>query len=367
MIIGNMKMIRFCTFVVLLLSVSVGGRAQKLLVQDTEGNPIPYAHILSHSGAVLEMTNLDGTVDMTPIRDQAEGKPVTVTHVAFKPVDLSLAEAGQTQKVEMEEADFSMDEVVVSPKDYLYVQTYYRVIYMKDDTVVYYRSGLIDNTYDVKKKSLKTDSRHFSKANMGLIKFVLDKLAGGRLEDRCRLPVKSGKGSSEISRSKVSPTREELSIGGQKCGFVVIDRESRQQRMSVDMNVVLRHYFEKEGKQKRLKRQEQKKNDVSNYYVVYQTDEEGHYGIEDFKMLQYHIDYDSYDRVDKKDEHTRIWLESYNTDRAYVTKKELKERKKQNRREMNIESMRQFELDHGVPPLAPQFQQRLDVLFKKAE
>ena len=51
-------------------------------------------------------------------------------------------------------------------------------------------------------------------------------------------------------------------------------------------------------------------------------------------------------------------------DRAYVTKTELKDRKKANKMKLNYANIRQFERDHNIPALAPAVQQKLNELWK---
>lgn len=363
-----MKLMKWGVLTLVLLCTTLNAVAQKLQFKDTEGNPVGFVNVLSHSGTVVGMSDSDGAVDITPMASSIEGKPVTVTHIAFKPQTFTVGDATSVRDVILEDASFEIPEVTVTPKDYIYVQTYYRMLYMQDDTVLYYRSGLIDNTYDVKKKSLKTDSHHFSKAIYGVLKFAIDKLTGSTLEGYADLPeLNDNKGKSKFEVTEETPGRERVSYKGKLVGYNVLDLQDRQKRLSVDMDAVKRIHYEELEKEKKLKRMDNKKNVKNNYYRVYQTDSEGHYGVEDFMMTQWLDDYDKVNNANNKSEHIRIWIESFSTDRAYVTKQELKERKKANRREMTISSMRQFEQEHNIPPYAPQIQQRLDVLFKKAK
>ncbi|MBR1666106.1 MAG: hypothetical protein IJ699_07800 [Bacteroidaceae bacterium] len=361
-----MKPKRLWSLTLLLLINTFHAAAQQLLITDDEGNPVGFAHVLNHNGTVLSVSNLDGTADLTPMSDQIEGKPVTITHVAFKPrtINIDPATTG-TRTVALEETDFDMPELTVTPKDFIYVQTYYRVLYMRDDTVTYYRAGLVDNVYDVKKKKLNTDSRHFSKAEIGLLKVLINKLAGSTIESYAELSIPSGK--REITSTPAGPGRTRLDYHGVDIGTRIQDFESHQLRTSIDMEALAKQKYKEEGKEKKLKRMEEDKNVVNNRTIVYQMDDEGKSTFEDFMMSEWHNEFDSYSRANKKYQHVIIWLESYNVDRAYVTKKELKERKAQNRREMNLDSMRQLEQERGVPALAPQLQRRLDVLFKKAK
>ena len=67
---------------------------------------------------------------------------------------------------------------------------------------------------------------------------------------------------------------------------------------------------------------------------------------------------------DGKTEHIIIAMQVFSTDRAYVTKTELKDRKKANKMKLNYANIRQFERDHNIPALAPAVQQKLNELWK---
>ena len=79
-------------------------------------------------------------------------------------------------------------------------------------------------------------------------------------------------------------------------------------------------------------------------------------------MMQNMTQWDTED--DGKTEHIIIALQVFSTDRAYVTKTELKDRKKANKMKLNYANIRQFERDHTIPALAPAVQQKLNELWK---
>ena len=361
-----MKQTRLFTLIVLLLTCALPTMAQKLKVQDAEGNPVGYAQIINHEGIVLGMTNLEGDADLTSTQHLIHNEPITITHVGFAHTNIQVtAGATDVKTVTLEDSNYSMNEVTVTPKDFIYVQTYYRVLFMTDDTVSYYRSGLIDNIYNVKKKTMKTESRHFSKAEFGLLKVLVNKLLGKTLEKHGSLPVRS-----EKARLVVTPEekgRSSISYNGVTIGSRIKDFTNHQARTDIDMEVLTKKILEEKDKKKALQRMAARWNVNNNLTTIYHMDDEGKTAIEDFMMSQWHDSFDRYSKIDKKDEHVIIWLESYNVDRAYLTKQELKERKKKNRREMNITSMRQFEKERGVPAWAPQIERCLDVLFKKSK
>ena len=108
-----------------------------------------------------------------------------------------------------------------------------------------------------------------------------------------------------------------------------------------------------------------KRNVDDNFYMVYRIDDEGRYGVEDFIMSQWHDDYDKYDKIYKKDEHIRIWLESYSIDREYVDKQELKEKKKANKVKMSWAAIQELESKHNIPSLPAKALEEIKKLFDK--
>ena len=76
-------------------------------------------------------------------------------------------------------------------------------------------------------------------------------------------------------------------------------------------------------------------------------------------------DYDKYDKIYKKDEHIRIWLESYSIDREYVDKQELKEKKKANKVKMSWAAIQELESKHNIPVLPAKALEEIKKLFDK--
>ena len=99
--------------------------------------------------------------------------------------------------------------------------------------------------------------------------------------------------------------------------------------------------------------------------MVYQIDDDGKCRPEDFVSKQIRFDYDKCSRALKKDEHHRLWVEVYSTDRAYVDKKELKEKIRDNKVKMDYQNLMEFEKNHGIPPLPENAQKSLQELVSK--
>ena len=54
----------------------------------------------------------------------------------------------------------------------------------------------------------------------------------------------------------------------------------------------------------------------------------------------------------------------FTTDRAYVTKEELKQMKKDNKMKMTYQNIQKFERDHKIPALSPEFLNRIQEIVK---
>ena len=129
---------------------------------------------------------------------------------------------------------------------------------------------------------------------------------------------------------------------------------------------MLLHYLEVHGKDKLLakkeKRDAKKQNRADTDYSIYRIDEDGNYGPEDFVMME---SLNSYDKVDDGEtDHYINGLQVYAIERAYVTKEELKQRKKDNKMKMTLSNIQQFERKHNIPALSPAIQKAIEGLTK---
>ena len=60
-----------------------------------------------------------------------------------------------------------------------------------------------------------------------------------------------------------------------------------------------------------------------------------------------------------------ILLQCYATDRNYIDKSEYKQLRKDNKVDMNIFEIKQFEQGHNIPPMEAEIQAQIDKLFEK--
>lgn len=344
--------------------IAIGAKAQKIEVVDTDGNGIPYASILTPDADYIGVTNLEGILS-----DAKGAKDITVSHVAFKTKRVKLD--GKDVRITLEEADFSLEEITVEPKPFIYVQTYYRLyIHNEEDGIIYYRAGLTDNCYDPKKKVVTAKTSHISKAKMAIIKAIvgmlgsaldeLSQIKAEKVEDRI---LKKGK-LMGMTITDVAPSKKRIDDKWGTLGYITDDKDSGLRRFSYDFHKLFMHYMEAKGMDKELakkkKRDEKKKNRTETDYSVYQIDENGNYGPEDFVMMEDLTNYDV--EEDGKTVHSINGMQVYTIERAYVTKEELKLRKKQNKMKMTLQNIKQFEQQHNIPPLPASVQKAIDGL-----
>lgn len=346
----------------ILFVAAIGARAQRIEVVDTDGNGVAYATVLNSDAEFIGTTSLEGI-----LADARGAKSITVSHVAFKSKEVKLD--GRDVRVVLDDADFNLAEIVVQPKPLVYVQTYYRMyVYSEKEGIIYYRAGLTDNAYDPQKKKVTASTSHLAKAKkvivktlLGLLGSLLDEISHiktGKVEDRM---LEKGK-EIGLTITEESPGRKRIDDKWGTLGYITDDKEDGVRRISYDSQKLVLHYMEAEGKEKELARKEnrdaKRTNRTKTNYCVYQIDENGNYDPEDFVVLENLTSYDEED--DGETDHFINGLQVYSIERAYVTKEELKQRKKQNKMKMTLPNIKQFERQRGIPPLHPSVQKAID-------
>ena len=342
--------------------VAISTKAQKIEVVDSDGNAVPYASVLTADAEYIGITDLEGV-----LADAKGAKSVTISHVAFKPKDVKLN--GKDIRITLEDADFNLEEIVVQPKPMVYVQTYFRMyVYSEEDGIIYYRAGLTDNAYNPQTNKVSASTSHIAKAKKAYIKTIVGMFGGlldqlsqikpTKLEERI---LKKGKDIG-LTITDLAPGKKRIADKWGTLGYITDDKEAGLRRFSYDFHMIVLHYMEAKGMEKELakmkKKDEKKKNRTETDYYVYQIDENGNYGPEDFVMLE---DLTSYDEEeDGKNVHHINGMQVYTIERAYVTKEELKQRKKANKMKMTMQNIKQFERQHNIPPLPASVQKAID-------
>jgi hypothetical protein len=348
------------------LLIAVYANAQRIQVVDTDGMPIAAVCVTNEKGALVGSTDNEGWLD------NAKGvKHLFFSHVAFKPVDVNI-DTIPSMTVVMQDENFQLSELEVKPKELLYVQTYFRCVYVCDEGPLYFRAGVVDNTYELAKQKITAKTRSVSRGD-GILRFLLSTLAGHYIDKWARIDTTTrykkilkdvDKGSLFIAedpsgRRVVSDTISVL-------GYIDDDMMAGQRTTSFDHWTYDDHIEATKAAAKAAKTgkkpKEKKKKDSTNrgYFELYNINENGQSRIDDLVMKQILVS-GHFDRIDQD---YILLLETYTIGRDYIDKKEFKQTRKSNEVEMDINELRQLEQAHNIPPLAPNLKAAVDQLFK---
>ena len=355
--------------VLLTLVVAFAAHAQRIQVVDTDGMPIAAVCVTNEKGALVGTTDHDGWLE-----DAKGQKHLFFSHVAFMDMDIHV-DAITDGRVVMQDENFEMPELVVKPKELLYVQTYFRCVYVCDEGPLYFRAGVVDNTYEIAKQKISAKTRSVSKGMNGLLRFLLSTLAGHLIDEWARIDtltyhkrILKDVEEGSLFINKEASGRLIVSDTVSVLGYIDDDLQAGQRTTNFDRWAYADHKeatkaaakAAKSGKQPKEKKKEYS-NDFQSYYEVYNINENGQSRIDDLVMKQILVS----GHFDRTDQDYIILLETYTIGRDYIDKKEFKQTRKDNKVEMDINELRQLEKNHHIPPLAPNLKAAVDELFKK--
>ena len=343
-------------------------QAQRLQVIDSDGNPIAYVCVTNERGALVGSTDTEGWLE------DAKGNAVlNLSHIAFEDMTIRLADV-VNGRVVMKDVDFNLPDIEVKPKELAYVQTYYRLIYFDDDGPIYYRGGVIDNAYEFAKEKTQSKTRSLSRGENGLIRFLISTLVGRYIDKLGQIQKESTyqrllryQTEGKLSIAEDVAGRQIVSDTVSVLGYIDTDTIARQRTTSFNMWAYNDHVkatkeaakAAAKGKQPKEKKDKSMTEDL--YYEVYRIDSEGRSRIDDFVMRQLQV----IGQRESNGNQFMIFLQAYTTDRDYVDKKEYKQLRKDNKVDMEICELKQFEQAHNIPALAPNVQMQIDKLFEK--
>ena len=353
------KKLSLISFILFLSVLSLN--AQRIQVVDTDGLPIAQVCVTNEKGVFIGTTDNDGWLE-----DTRGAQVLNLSHIAFQDIAVPFANVVDNRIV-MEDVEYVLPNVEVKPKELAYVQTYFRLIYLDDDGPLYYRGGVIDNTYEFANHKTSSKTRSLSKGESGLLRFLISSIVGKRID-------KLGQLSEIPTYQKILKYAEEglvtltnepsgrIIVSDSVCtlGYIDTDTVARTRTTSFNNRKFLANRKNAEDKAKGKKVKERKEKDET-YYEVYRIDEDGRSRNDDFIMRQWQIS------TEHSHSSTRymILLQAYATDYAYVDKKEYKQLRKENKVDMEIEELRRFEKAHNIPVLAPDVKAAVDKLFEK--
>lgn len=346
--------------VLLFLSV-LSLNAQRIQVVDSDGRPIASVCVTNEKGVFVGTTDNNGWLE-----DTRGAQVLNLSHIAFQDIAVPIADIAGNRVV-MEDVEYVLPDVEVKPKELAYVQTYFRLIYLDDDGPIYYRGGVIDNTYEFAKRKTSSKTRSLSKGKSGFVRFMISSIVGkyidkmGQLSDVPAYQKILNYAEQGLLTLTTEPSGR-IIVSDSVCTLGYIDTDTVARTRTTSFNARKFHDNRKnaEAKAKGKKVKETKERDET-YFEVCRIDEEGRSRNDDFIMRQWQIS------TEHSHSSTRymILLQAYATSYDYIDKKEYKQLRKDNEVDMKIDELRNFEKAHKIPVLAPDVKAAVDKLFEK--
>lgn len=351
-------------FLATILLVAISAKAQKITVVDSDGNGIHLVTVLTEDGNMIGTTDLSGT-----ILDVKGAKKIGLTHVAYKPRVVDVASL-QDGKVTMEDLDYSLAEVVVKPKPYAYVETFYRVYAFIGDSLCYFKEGIMPNAYDVEKKKVRAGSYSNSKGEFYLTEGIsitwaarAEELNAGLIHTDAAESLKpGGKAAAKYFTTLTDEGGGKLRISNAEgtVGYIYEDKE--QTRLTLD-GAKAQIYRNKVLGQERVMKLREKKDYEYQFVEVFNRNADGTSDITDFVMYSNHWEWNG------GNGRRKLIIETYATERGYMDKKQFKEKKdelkKKYKTPMSLDQLDAYATSHGIPALVPSLRKAAERMPRK--
>ena len=338
------------------IMAAMSAQAQKIQIVDNDGNAIPLVSVMTEDGTLIGTTDLDGV-----LADVKGTQKVAVTHVAYKPQLVAVASL-QNGRITMEDIDYGLDEIVVKPKQYIYVENFYRAYVYRDNSLVYFKCGIMPNAYDPQKKKMEHGS-----LNQALTEYAPSTsfaVNWGSRIDRHGHPGQvrlNGFPTDGMMKSRYlveATAKENGKVYSNADGIVGrLSNRGSQARMTLDAGKMQMYVNKVKGQTKTLKAREEKEYEYK-FTLIHNNSEDG-YGPTNFVMSS-----DQWEYTDKKS-HVTMVVETYATDHGYMDKNEFKDKKqdiKDDYKSASLESLESYATAHGVPALSPSVRQAVKKL-----
>ena len=358
------------------LMAAMSAQAQKIQIVDNDGNAIPLVSVLTEDGVLIGTTGMDGV-----LADVKGAAKVAVTHVAYKPQLVTVAELpshegegqgwGPVRRITMEDIDYGIDEVVVKPKRYLYVEFYFRAFSYIEDSLRVYTAGILPVSYDIQnnyKSKVRGAWAFGGAANKALTWNTQDlhyeaeqgvKLAASPIETGLR----KDKRYEEKYKTSVEPDGENRWIVRNPEGVMgQILHDDGLSITTLDGGQMQIYAGKVSGNKNDVKMAErrEKLNYTYQYTEVFKLDEDGAVQRDGFVMEQDYWVHDS----GKGKKTTITYL--YAADKGYMDEADVKARGKEISKpyygDMTLDELAEYERTHNIPALAPEQQKAIQAL-----
>ena len=352
---------KIIAFITVFMITVMSAQAQKIQIVDNDGNAIPLVSVMTEAGTYIGTTGMDGV-----LADVKGAAKVAVTHVAYKPQLVTVAEL-QGGRITMEDIDYGIDEVVVKPKPYLYVEYYFRAFSYIEDSLRVYTAGIlpvahdIQNNYKGKTQGYWAFGGAANKALTWNTQDMEDNVQG--LAEDAAWPAERWLSNHQKYETSIEPEDESRFVirnPEEVVGHIVNSDGLSYITLDVDR---MRIYGERTNGKERVAKFMEDRNYTYRYTEVFRLDEEGKVLPENFVMEQVHLEYD------KKEGRKINVAYLYAVDKGYMDKDEVKARGKEinkgRKGDMTLDELAAYERAHNIPALSPEQQKAIQALTKQ--
>ncbi len=135
-------------FALLFCFLCISVQAQIRLSDQTDGQPVAFAHLLTDDGKLAATSDMNGVIDTTLLSHSllTGNNHISIQQIAYQTLELSSAELRRSRVLKMQRRIISLPEVTVgraSKEDmYLVLKGYFRGYHLEDGTPKYYTDGI---------------------------------------------------------------------------------------------------------------------------------------------------------------------------------------------------------------------------------
>lgn len=352
---------RVALLTVVAIMTAMSAQAQKIQIVDNDGNAIPLVSVMTEGGTYIGTTDFNGV-----LADVKGATKVAVTHVAYKPQLVTVASL-QDGRITMEDIDYGLDEVVVKPKPYLYVEYYYRAFSYIGDSLRVYTAGIlpmaheIQNNYKGKVQGYWAFGGAANKALTWNTQSMEDNVQG-LAEDAAR-PVERWLTNNQKYVTSIEPEGENSFViknPEEVLGHIVYSDGLSYATLDVDR---MRIYGERTNGNAKAAKVMEDRDYTYRYTEVFRLDEDGKVQPENFVMEQVNLEYD------KKEGRKISVVYLYAVDKGFMDKDEAKARGKEinkgRKGDMSLKELAAYERAHNIPALSPEQLKAIQTLTKQ--
>ena len=346
------------------MMTAVSAQAQRIEVMDADGHGIPLVSVLTEDGVLIGTTSLDGVLS-----DVRGASKVALTHVAYKPQLVSVASLGAEGRITMDAVDYGLDEVVVKPKPYVFIEYYFRGFSYIGDSLRTYAAGILPVAYEIR-EHYKGKTRDVWSYGGAANKAVGWNVSGLKLKaeegaKKAAMPietlVRKSEGFCDYYKLSMAQDGNRWTVSNPEGVVGHFQHSDGLYRATLDGGK-MQIYAGKVNGEKRAKAKEEKNYDYQ-YTEVYRLDDDGEPQPFNIVMEMSHWEYDS----SKGREITIIYL--YAVEHSYMDEAEFKARSKELNKglsgNMTLDALQEYEGQHNIPALAPGQQKAIESLTKR--